>query len=178
MTEKREFQARTEEIEQLMKILEETAEPAVHAAALELMQTIMELHGAAVGRILHVLSLEPNAERLCRELIKDELVSGVLLLHNLHPEDIHTRVSRALENVRPYLQSHGGDVQLVDVQDGVLRVRLQGSCGSCGSSAQTLKTAVEQAVVNAAPDVTEIIAEPGTEPNTAPINGSQLVVLG
>jgi len=173
MTEKREFQGRTEEIEQLMRMLEKTAEPAVHAAALELMQAIMEMHGAGISRVLDIVSQDSHAEVLRRQLVQDDLVSGLLLLHNLHPEDIHSRVSGALESVRPYLQSHGGDVQLVGLQDGVLRIRLKGSCGSCGSSAETLKNAVEQAVVDAAPDVTEIIAEPAAET----LNVSQLVVL-
>jgi Fe-S cluster biogenesis protein NfuA len=173
MPERREFQARTEEIEELVKTLEATAEPSVHAAAFELMQAIMELHGAGMARILEILSGDAHTEQARRKLLKDDLVSGLLLLHNLHPEDIQTRVMAGLESVRPYLQSHGGDVDLVSLQDGVLRVRLKGSCGSCGSSIQTLKGAVEQAVVDAAPDVIEIIAEPASES----VNTSQLVVL-
>ena len=173
MTEKREFQARTEEIEQLVRTLEEASDPAVHAAAFQLMQSIMELHGAGIGRILDLVSEDPHAEGVRRSLLQDDLVSGLLLLHNLHPDDVRTRVLGALDSVRPYLQSHGGDVELVSLEDGVLRLRLKGGCGTCGSSAQTLKTTVEQAVVDAAPDVTEIIAEPASES----INTSQLVVL-
>src|SRR5579862_4814512 len=109
MTEKREFQARTEEIEQLVRTLEETSDPAVHAAAFQLMQSIMELHGAGIGRILDLVSEDPHAEGVRRSLLQDDLVSGLLLLHNLHPDDIRTRVLGALDSVRPYLQSHGGD---------------------------------------------------------------------
>jgi Fe-S cluster biogenesis protein NfuA len=173
MTEKREFYARTEEIERLVKTLEATADPEVHTAALELMQSIMELHGAGLERMLDLLSKSGEGQRLTAELAEDELVSGLLLLHGLHPDDIQTRVLRALDKVRPYLQSHGGNVELLSMQDGIVHLRLQGSCGSCGSSLATLKNAVEEAVVEAAPDVTEIIAEQAAEH----VNTSQLVVL-
>jgi Fe-S cluster biogenesis protein NfuA len=173
MTDKREFHARTEQIEQLVKTIESTADPEVHAAALELMQAIMELHGAGLERMLELLSQSSEGERIAEELLHDDLLTGLLLLHGLHPDDIQTRVLRALENVRPYLQSHGGDVQLVSLQDGVLRLRLKGSCGSCSSSAATLKNAVEEAVVEAAPDVVQIIAEQPAEQ----VSASQLVML-
>lgn len=173
MTEKREFHARTEQIEQLLKTLESTADPQVHAAALELMQSIMELHGTGFERMLELLSQGTDGNRVIGELAEDDLVSGLLLLHGLHPDDMETRVLRALNKVRPYLQSHGGDVEMLGLRDGVLRLRLRGSCGSCSSSSATLKNAVEEAVVEAAPDVTEIIAEPATEQ----LNVSPLVVL-
>jgi Fe-S cluster biogenesis protein NfuA len=173
MPEKREFHARTEQIEQLVKTLEATADPQVHAAALELMQSIMELHGAGLERMLELLTQSSEGERVSGEFAQDDLVSGLLLLHGLHPEDIQTRVLRALDKVRPYLQSHGGDVQMLGLHDGILRLRLKGSCGSCSSSSATLKNAVEEAVVEAAPDVVQIIAEQPVEE----INASQLVVL-
>jgi len=173
MTEKREFHARAEQIEQLVRTLESIADPQVHAAALELMQSIMELHGAGLERVLELLSQTPDGERVTDELLEDELVASLLVLHGLHPEDIQTRVLQALDKVRPYLQSHGGDVELLSLQDGVLHLRLKGSCGSCNSSSVTLKNAVEEAVIEAAPEIVEIIAKQSTEL----VNASQLVVL-
>jgi Fe-S cluster biogenesis protein NfuA len=173
MVDKREFHARTEQIEQLVRTLESTADPQVHAAALELMQSIMELHGAGLERIVELLSQSSEGERVTGELLEDDLVAGLLLLHGLHPEDMQTRVLRALDKVRPYLQSHGGDVELVSLQDGVLQLRLKGSCGSCNSSSVTLKNAVEEAVIEAAPDILQIIADQSTES----LNAAQLVVL-
>jgi Fe-S cluster biogenesis protein NfuA len=173
MREKQEFHARTGYIEQLVKKLESTADPQVHAAALELMQSVMELHGAGLERMLKFLSRTSDGERITGEMLTDELVAGLLLLHGLHPDDIETRVLRALDKVRPYLQSHGGDVELVRLQDGMLHLRLNGSCGSCSSSSATLKNAVEEAVIESAPDILQIIAEQSPEP----LNASQLVVL-
>ena len=66
------------------------------------------------------------------------------------------RVSDALDSVRPYLGSHGGDVSLLGVDDGVVRLQFQGSCKSCPSSAVTLELAVEDAVRAAAPEISSI----------------------
>src|SRR4051794_27294644 len=90
-----------------------------------------------------------------------------LLLHDLHPVPAEARVREALDGVRPYLESHGGDVELVAVEDGVARLRLQGSCSGCPSSTMTLKLAIEDAIYKAAPDVVEVKAEGVSEPEPA-----------
>jgi len=91
-------------------------------------------------------------------------VGSLLLLYGLHPVDLETRVRGALEKTRPYLRSHGGNVELVDVDEsGAVRLRLQGSCHGCPSSAMTLKLAIEQAIHDAAPDVTSISVEGQTD---------------
>jgi Fe-S cluster biogenesis protein NfuA/nitrite reductase/ring-hydroxylating ferredoxin subunit len=87
------------------------------------------------------------------ERIRGALADALLALHDLHPETVLERVTRALETVRPYFASHGGDVELVEVAGGVARVRLSGTCGSCASSTVTLKLAVEDAVLRAAPEL-------------------------
>jgi Fe-S cluster biogenesis protein NfuA len=90
----------------------------------------------------------------------DDLVSSLLLLHNLHPLDLSTRVGLALDKVRPALAAHGGSVQLLAVfPDGVVRLRLDGSCHGCPSSAATLQSTIEQAILAKAPDVTAIHVE-------------------
>jgi Fe-S cluster biogenesis protein NfuA/nitrite reductase/ring-hydroxylating ferredoxin subunit len=78
-------------------------------------------------------------------------------VHGLHPYDVATRVGRALDEVRPYLGSHGGDVELLGMtDDGVVRLRLLGSCDNCSSSSVTLELAVKTAISAAAPEVTGI----------------------
>jgi Fe-S cluster biogenesis protein NfuA len=94
----------------------------------------------------------------------DELVSHLLLVHGLHPEDVETRVAQALEEVRPYLGSHGGDVELLGVADGIARVRLVGTCDGCPSSTATLRYAIEEAVAKAAPELDGVEAEGVAEP--------------
>jgi Fe-S cluster biogenesis protein NfuA/nitrite reductase/ring-hydroxylating ferredoxin subunit len=89
-------------------------------------------------------------------LTADPLVGGLLVLHDLHPDDVAARVEAALEQVRPYLASHGGGVQLLGVMGDVARLRLEGSCDGCGSSQVTLQHAVEGAVLDAAPEIGRI----------------------
>jgi Fe-S cluster biogenesis protein NfuA len=91
---------------------------------------------------------------------RDDLVSSLLLLYGLHPLDLPTRIFQALEKTRPYLHSHGGNVEFVRLSDaGAVTLRLGGSCNSCAPSAATLQSAVEQAIYDAAPDVTVIVIE-------------------
>ncbi len=132
--------------------------PAAKTRAEDLVACVSELYGAALGRVLEILD---SAGRLDDDVLgalaDDELVSGVLLVHDLHPYDVETRIRRALDTVRPYLGSHGGDVELLGIDDeGVVRLRLLGSCDGCPSSSVTLQLAVEGAVEAAAPEMTRI----------------------
>jgi Fe-S cluster biogenesis protein NfuA len=116
-------------------------------------QALMDLYGAALARILDL------APELGPRLAQDDLVAHLLLLHGLHPVDQTTRVQAALDSVRPYLATHGGDVELLSVVDGVVHVRLQGTCHGCPSSTATLKQAIERAIFKSAPDLTGVEAE-------------------
>lgn len=169
-----EFHAQSERIEKLASKLDQAGDPEVRAAALELVQSVIELHGAALQRLIDKCLDSAEGERALSEALKDQLVASMFLLHSLHPDDIETRVGRGLETVRPYLHSHGGDCELISVHDGVVQLRLHGSCGSCPSSSLTLKNAVEEALFDAAPDIVEIIAENAA---AEPGNASNLVVL-
>jgi Fe-S cluster biogenesis protein NfuA len=157
--EHREFRIRTERVEKLAARLDETNDPEVRAVALELVQSVVELHGAALERLIAKCIETPDGERVLNEALQDDLVSSMFLLHSLHPDDLETRVLRGIEAVRPYLKSHGGDCELAGVHDGVVSLRLHGSCGSCPSSSLTLKNAVEDALFQVAPDIKKIVAE-------------------
>jgi Fe-S cluster biogenesis protein NfuA/nitrite reductase/ring-hydroxylating ferredoxin subunit len=136
----------------------------------ELVRLVADLYGAGIERILDLLY---DAGRLDEEVLAalagDDLVASLLLVHGLHPYTVDQRVEQALENVRPYLGSHGGDVELLEVSDeGAVRLRLLGSCDGCPSSSVTLKLAVEGAIEAAAPEITSIEVEdaPSAEPET------------
>jgi Fe-S cluster biogenesis protein NfuA len=169
-----EFRLQAERVEKLAALLERAGEPEVRAAALELVQSVIELHGAALERLVDSLLQTSAGEHALGQTLENGLVSSMLLLHNLHPDDIETRVLRGIENVRPYLQSHGGDAELVDVREGIVHLRLHGTCGSCPSSSITLKNAVEDALFEMAPDIVEIVSE--TASATAQ-SGPQLVTI-
>jgi Fe-S cluster biogenesis protein NfuA/nitrite reductase/ring-hydroxylating ferredoxin subunit len=128
---------------------------------IELVQAVLDLYGEGLRRILD--RIDPTT------LVDDELVSHLLLLHDLHPVPVETRVREALEGVRPYLESHGGDVELVGVdREGVVHLRMRGSCNGCPSSTMTLKLAIEDAIQRVAPEVERIEAEGISEPAPGP----------
>jgi Fe-S cluster biogenesis protein NfuA/nitrite reductase/ring-hydroxylating ferredoxin subunit len=158
-------------VEGLLEELETLGDPATRDVGLETVQAVLELYGAGLERIVGRLGA-PQVTALAT----DELVEHLLLLHGLHPVGVEERVRDALEGVRPYLGSHGGDVELVGVSDGVARVRMQGSCEGCPASSMTLKLAIEDAVLKAAPDVERVEAEEAAAPATA--GGSPLLSGG
>ena len=145
-------------VERLLEELDTLPDPLAREKATSLVQALVSLYGEGLRRIAEAANGD-----LQRELGDDELVSHLLLLHGLHPVPVEVRVRGALDGVRPYLESHGGNVELVAVEDGVVRLRLDGSCSGCPSSTMTLKLAIEKAIHEAAPDVDEVVAEGVTE---------------
>lgn len=156
---KREFTRRSDRIEELVARVESSGDPAIRAVAQELLQAVIELHGVALDRILAAVAELPDGDSALATIAVDELVSNVLSLHGIHPVPVEERVATALETAQPYLQSHGGDVELASIEDGVVHVRLKGTCGHCSSSSATLKDAVEGAIYNAAPEIASVVAE-------------------
>jgi Fe-S cluster biogenesis protein NfuA/nitrite reductase/ring-hydroxylating ferredoxin subunit len=163
MTEKfnkKEFQQRLQKIEALVHTIESAADPNVRASAVELTQSLMELHGAGIERMMEI-AFESGAAgvEIIDRFADDDLVASLLLLYDLHPLDIEARVGQALDKVRPYLRSHGGNVELIGIADGAVRLRLVGSCHGCASSTMTLKLAIEEAIYEFAPDVAALDVE-------------------
>ena len=140
-------------VERALAAVEALPQPA-QSTALAAVGALVDLYGEGLARML--AATDPAVAR-------DEVVGHLLLAHGLHPVAVHDRVAAALESVRPYLESHGGGVELVGVDAGVARVRLQGTCDGCPSSATTLQLAVEEAVLRDVPDVERVEAEP-TQP--------------
>jgi len=153
-----------DQIEGLIRKIENLPDPEARASALALLQALMEFHGAGIERLMELVAESEDAGyAIFDRFAEDELVGSLLLLYGQHPLPLETRVTKALDRVRPYLDSHGGNVELLSVSDGVVRLRMQGSCKSCPSSSMTLKLAIEEAIYAAAPDVMEIVAEGVTE---------------
>ena len=155
-------------VEALLEHLEGMQDTVARETATEVLQAVLELYGEAFERLVDVVAdNDPNGV-MAESLAGDELVAHLLLLHGLHPVPVEQRVREALEGVRPYLESHGGNVELLGVEDGVARLRLEGSCSGCPSSAMTLKLAIEKAIHEAAPDIDEVVADGAGEPVPAP----------
>jgi Fe-S cluster biogenesis protein NfuA len=174
----KEFQARLERLDQLLAQAKQFSDPAVQAHVHAIVQAVLELHGIGLERILDHMTDAGDAGRgLLDACAGDDVVGGLLLLHDLHPLDLEARVGQALDDVRPYLHSHAGNVELVAVEGDVVRLRLEGSCDGCPSSAITMRQTIEEAIYKNAPDVRVVDVEGVPEAPPPQTNGRSRIVL-
>src|SRR5947209_1067887 len=134
------------DVQELQARLDEHEGPARDIAE-ALVAAVVSLYGAGLERIADALG--PDMRRVA----EDPLISTLLLIHDLHPVPLSERVGEALDSVRPYMESHGGGVELVSLADGVATISLRGSCSDCAASSATLELAVKQALEELAPDL-------------------------
>lgn len=172
-------------IEELIRQFSEIGNPLLKDHAEEVVRLLVDLYGGALERVLVIVDEggEP-VWGLFDRFTDDELVRTLLILHGLHPSDLDTRIREAIEKVRPYLKSHGGGVEVLGVDDeGVLMLRLQGSCEGCPSSTLTVKLALERAIKEAAPEITAVRAEgvaerdPAAQGDSAPAGRGGLLQI-
>jgi Fe-S cluster biogenesis protein NfuA len=156
------LQKQIQRIGAIVEQLESAADPHARALAKELLESLMALHGAGLERIFELASAagEPG-QTIIQNCGRDELVSSLLLLYGLHPDDLRTRVTRALEKSRSFLESHAAHAELLSIrEDGSVTLRLHlKSNGGCGSSAASVKSTFEAAIQDAAPDAASIVVE-------------------
>ncbi len=160
-----EFQERVARIEELVQRLDSSSDPAMRATAKELVQSLMDLHGAGLERIIEIVSEAPGeaGAGLVESLGHDELVSSLLVLYDLHPEDFETRAHRALDKVRPMLRSQDARLDAIQIGENTVRARIG------GAFSEQVKTAVQQALMETVPDAIEVVIE-GT-PSTRVASG-------
>ncbi|WP_181770693.1 NifU family protein [Amycolatopsis pittospori] len=121
----------------------------------ELIRLLVGMYGEGLERVAALV----DRGTLFR-LTDDDLVGSLFLLHDLHPVDVDTRIQRALDEVRPYLGSHAGGVEYLGVdEDGMAKLRLEGNCQGCPSSTLTVKTAIEGAIAQAAPEIAGVVVD-------------------
>jgi Fe-S cluster biogenesis protein NfuA len=138
----------------LIERIESLPDASARRLIQECLQSLLELYGDGLARVMQLVGNAGAEGRQVRDdLLHDKLVRGLLLIHGLHPDSLETRLLAALDKVRPYIQGHGGNVELVALQDDVARLRLQGTCKSCPSSSVTLELAVRHAIQEACPDL-------------------------
>jgi len=156
----KEFRKRVQQIGGLVQQIETIADPAVRATTRELVQLLMELHGTGLERMMEITFQEGDAgRRIIDDLGRDPLVSSLLVLYGLHPEEIASRVSQAVDRIRPSLRKQGCEVELLSANDGNIRVRVVLGAHTCGSTTETVRSTVEEAIYDAAPDVTSLTVE-------------------
>jgi Fe-S cluster biogenesis protein NfuA/nitrite reductase/ring-hydroxylating ferredoxin subunit len=141
-------------VQELTDQLEEVHDFQARAIADELVASIMQLYGAGLERIMDALS-DPRASAadVRARVVDDGVVASLLVIHDLYPVDLEARVRDALDSVRPYMESHGGDIEILGVEDGVARLQLVGHCRGCPASEATLELAIKAALEEHAPDL-------------------------
>ena len=158
-------------VQELTGRLEDLDHPICRDLAEELTSAVVQMYGAGLERIVE-LADEDTRDALAA----DDLVASLLLIHDLYPVPLEERVHQALETVRPYMESHGGNVELLGIDDGIAKLRLEGSCKSCRASSSTLELAVKQALQEAAPDLEGMDVEGLPEPEDE-ITGTPLPIV-
>jgi hypothetical protein len=134
-------------IQELVEQVEALPDPAARALLHECLQSVLALHGQGFARVLKLVQeVGPDGQTAFDRLIHDNVVRGLLLIHGLHPIDLEIRLREALKKVRPYMESHGGNVELISLEDDVARLRFQGACKTCPSSAITMELARRKAL--------------------------------
>jgi Fe-S cluster biogenesis protein NfuA/nitrite reductase/ring-hydroxylating ferredoxin subunit len=141
-------------VQELQAQLDASGDSATREVAEALVSAVVQMYGVGLEKIFGALATHGEAgEQIAAGLAEDPDVGSLLLIHDLHPIPLETRVTEALEKVRPYMESHGGNVELRSLEEGVARIRLQGSCSDCKASSATLELAIKQALEEAAPDL-------------------------
>jgi Fe-S cluster biogenesis protein NfuA/nitrite reductase/ring-hydroxylating ferredoxin subunit len=166
-----------ERVQQLTERVDGLTDVHARTLAQELLASVIAMYGDGLARIMDVIAGSRDAgATILDELSQDGAVASLLLIHDLYPVPLRDRVLEALDTVRPYMESHGGNVELVELSDGVARLALQGSCNGCAASRATLETAIEQALEEHAPDLAGLEVSGVTE--EPPLSGFSLPMAG
>ena len=161
-------EALLERVQELQDALEAAGDSPPAALLEELLSSVVQMYGAGLERIFTALSeTGESGQRIAADLADDPLLATLLMIHDLHPVPLADRVQQALDSVRPYMESHGGNVELLSLENGVARIHLRGSCSDCSASSVTLELAIKQALEEAAPDLLGLQGRGGGAPEAS-----------
>ncbi len=167
MASEKEFQEKIRQLGTLVSELNEAPEGGSKVAAREMVQLLMEVHGAGLERIMElVFESGEQGEAIIHRLGQDPIARNLLLLYSLHPDDMETRILKALDEAKARLRKHNTDVEVISIHDGAVQLRLLTSSHACGSTTKTLQSIVEESIYELAPDLTSL-AILGSEDDSA-----------
>ena len=149
-------------IEELVHRAEAIDDPAVRGIAVDLLQAVLNFHAAGLERLMEIAAATgPAGEAIFERAAEDDLVSSMLLLHGLHPDDLETRVNRAVEKLRRTFGSPGAGLSLVAIENETVRLRFQTERAWSGAP---IKASIEAAIYQAAPEVAHVVIEGFEDP--------------
>lgn len=166
-----------EQLNILLESVEQHPDEQVRNHVRALVYTMLDLHHGALQRIVEIISVQPDGETILQELVSDDLVQAVLMVHELLPYSLEERVEKALETAREQLKIYGADVELVSINNGVALMKLMGSSATANVSSSILKAEIEHAVHSVAPDLLDIEYEDmiARLPDPKPVNLVQIL---
>ncbi|CAE6789026.1 NifU family protein [Paraburkholderia aspalathi] len=149
--------AQQRRIDELIAALEALDDPRAREPAKELLQVVLDLHTNGLARLMEIVSEAGVMDDAMIEAFeRDAGVSALLLLHGLHPQDLPTRVSRAVEKMRPLLGVQGIQIELLDAAEEAVRVRVAGRLQGKHNSVGELQQEIERAIFEAAPEAMRV----------------------
>lgn len=146
-------------IDDLVQRIEFIGDPAVRANVVTLVQSLMDLHQRGFARIAERLQSDENGSRMFQSLASDDLIGGLLVLYGLHPDGLESRIKRAVSKVSAELASSKSSVELLGVDEGIVRIRLTTTSHGCSSHSPDVEKLVRDAVYSEAPDVERVDIE-------------------
>jgi Fe-S cluster biogenesis protein NfuA len=156
-SDSRSVAAQQRRIEELIAALETLDDPPARESAQELLQVVLDLHTNGLARLLEIVSSAGAMDDAMLEAFeRDASVSALLLLHGLHPQDLATRVSRAVEKMRPLLGVQGIQIELLDAAEEAVRVKVAGRLQGKHNSVGELRQEIELAIFEAAPETMRV----------------------
>ncbi|WP_206001964.1 NifU family protein [Paraburkholderia aromaticivorans] len=157
MSDQRAVAAQQRRIDELIAALEALDDPPAREGAQELLQVVLDLHTNGLARLLEIVSSAGAMDDAMVEAFeRDAGVSALLLLHGLHPQDLPTRVSRAVEKMRPLLGVQGIQIELLDAAEEAVRVKVAGRLQGKHNSVGELREEIELAIFEAAPEAMRV----------------------
>jgi Fe-S cluster biogenesis protein NfuA len=157
MIEEKLVHKQAQEIERLIREVEAITEPVLREKIVTLVQSLLGFHAAGIERFMQIIAEEREGSgSLLNKIAGDRLVGSLLLLYGVHPLSLEARVEQAIERLRSSPALNAGAVEVMGISDQVVRLRLAHDQQRCHSSKQMLRTAIEEALYEAAPDLNEI----------------------
>lgn len=156
-----ELPQQSHQMQALLEKVSQWPDAASKALMQECISEMLIFYGNGLERMIDLISGESNeiATKVLNKFMADPFINGLLILHDLHPFDMETRIHLALEKVRPYIQSHGGQIDLLSLENESAKIKLSGTCKTCASSSVTLELAVRQALEEYCPDLDNLEVE-------------------
>ncbi|MFL6416459.1 MAG: hypothetical protein ACJ74Y_12420 [Bryobacteraceae bacterium] len=146
-----------DKIEALVREAESISDPKARGITIDLLRAVLDFHAAALERMLEItFESGPAGEAIIERIAGEELTSGLLLLHDLHPDDLETRVNRAVQKLEEMFISLGAKLSLVAIESGTVRLNFDSQRTWSGAP---VKASIEKAILQAAPEINAVVIE-------------------